>query len=295
MRRTTIQSALCAGILLWAGAARGAFEDVEVSPRNRAMGKAYVGMELDAWSPYHNPAAMAWAGHALVAASYVRPFGYDFSSQSVVSGVVGIGKWGGAGFGIRRFGTDFRGEDLNSETTFTLAHGFRLFEDAQSAVALGWALHLYSLDFGTSVTGIDPGSGTTVGLDLSAQAVVADRTRLGAYALNVNGAAIGDKDREELIRRVGVGVSYAPYRGVVTLLDISHEQGEEVQFRGGAEFEVVDFLLLRGGIHSFPSVVTVGAGFRWRGLSVDYGLSTGGGVLPETHQFGIQYLFPKGK
>ena len=43
-------------------------------------------------------------------------------------------------------------------------------------VALGWSLNIYSLDFGTSVTGIDPGSATAVGVDVSGQVVLHERT-----------------------------------------------------------------------------------------------------------------------
>jgi hypothetical protein len=277
-----------------AGPVQAAFEDVEVSPRARAMGMASVGLFPDAYSPFHNPAALSWVTQVEGAASYVQPFGYDFSSQSVISGVGDIGKWGGVGVGVRRFGVDYRGEDLTGETTVSLAHGFRVLQDIQSTVAVGWALNVYSLDYGTSVSGIDPGSATTVGLDISGQVVLHERTRVGFYALNVNNPDIGNVDKEQLIRRVGAGISYAPYRGVVTLLDISNELGEQVQFRGGTEFEVTDFLWLRGGLRTQPNIFTAGFGIRQYGVSVDYGFSTGGGTLDPTHQFGISYILPSG-
>ncbi len=278
-----------------AGPVQAAFEDIEVSPRTRGMGMASVGLFPDAYGPFHNAASLAWVTDVRGAASYVRPFGYDFSGQSVVSGVGDIGKWGGVGVGIRYFGVDYRGEDLTSETTVSLAHGFQILEDIQSTVSVGWALNVYSLDYGSSVTGIDPGSATTVGLDLSGQVVLHERTRVGFYALNVNNPSIGDVDEEELIRRVGGGLSYSPYRGVVTVLDISNELGEQVQFRGGTEFQVTDFLWLRGGLRTQPNIFTAGVGFRQYGISVDYGFSTGGGTLDATHQFGISYILPSGK
>jgi hypothetical protein len=288
-------AAIGCGLLLGSGTATAAFEDIEVSPRSRGMGKAFVALELDAWAPYHNQAALAWAGPFEIAGSYVQPFGTNFSRQSVFTGVVGIGRFGGLGVGLRRFDVDFRGEDLTGETTVTLAHGFKFFEDLQSTVTAGWALNVYSLDYGVSVDDVDPGSATTVGLDVSAQALVQRRTRVGFYAMNINNPKIGKVDKEELIRRIGAGISYAPYRGVITLFDIVSEQGHQPQFRGGVEFKIVDFLLLRGGLHTNPSVFTFGAGFNWRGLRVDYGFSSGGGVLDSSHQFGIEYAFPKGE
>ncbi len=273
-----------------------AFEDIEVSPRTRAMGKTYVALGLDAWAPYHNAAALAGAGPIRAAAAYTQPFGTDFSSQSNVAGGVGIGKFGGIGFALRHFGVDYQGEDLTRETTVTLAHGFTLLRDLQSTVNFGWAINYYSLDFGTSVGGIDPGSANVLGLDIAAQATIQERTTVGFYAININNPRIGNTDKEELPRRIGLGAAYTPYSGVTTLFDLDFTQGDEtVQYRVGTEFEITHYFLLRGGAHSNPATFTFGAGFRWTGLNIDYGFSSGGGTLNSTHQFGIEYVFPEKK
>ncbi len=276
-----------------AGAARAAFEDVEVSPRARALGGSWAALSADPYAAFHNPAMLAWTDRTGGMASYVRPFGYDFSSQSVVAGAVALPHGlGGVGLGVRRFGVDYLGENLTTETTVAVAHGFHLLADRQSELTVGWAFDVYGLEFGRSVTGLDPGRASSFGLGVGAAAVIRDRTRVGFSALNLNNPSIGDRDREELRRRVSVGVSYAPYPGVETVLDIASELGEEVQYRGGAEFQVGDFASLRAGIRSEPSTFGAGIGFRLRGLRLDYGFSTGGGVLGETHQFGIGYLLP---
>jgi hypothetical protein len=282
-------------ILGVAGVASAAFQDVEVSPRARGMGMSFVAAGPDAYAPFHNPASLPWATDIEGAGSYTRPFGYDFSSQSVVSGIAPIGRWGGVGIGVRRFAVEYLGEDLTGETTVSLAHGFRVLDDLQSTVAAGWSVNLYSLDYGTSVSGLDPGSATTVGVNLSAQAVVHERTRVGFYALNVNNPSIGKIDHEELVRQIGAGVSYSPYRGVTTVLDITNQLGDAVQFRGGTEFEVTKFLWLRAGLRTEPNIFTAGMGVSHYGITLDYAFSTGGGTLDTTHQFGISYVLPSGK
>ncbi len=294
-----------AGLVVLAAAAPAfaAFEDVEVSPRVRALGGAFSALPADAYTPFHNPAALAWTVDPAGAASFVRPFGYDFSEQIVASGTMGLGKWGGLGVGVRHFGVEYHGENLTGETTVKLAHGFQLLRDMQSTLAAGWAVNLYHLDYGMSVdadparpgSGIDPGSATAFGIDLSAQATIYARTRVGFYALNVNNPSIGSTDKEDLIRRVGAGVAYVPYKGVTTALDISSQLGEAVQFRGGTEFEVNDILRLRAGIRSEPSIFTAGVGISQYGVTVDYGFSTGGGTLDATHQFGVSYVLSSGK
>jgi hypothetical protein len=277
-----------------AGSARAAFEDIEVCPRARGLGGSWAALRLDAFAPFHNPAALAWTPAAAAAASYVRPFGYDFSSQNVVAAALPLPRrLGGMGLGWRSFGVEYLGERLTSESTVSLAHGFHLLADRQSELAVGWMLSAYTLDYGRSLTGIDPGRATALGVGLGAQAVVRERTRVGLQALNLNNPTIGERDKEELRRRVTVGVSYSPYPGVETVLDMDSELGEELQYRGGAEFEVAEFLRLRAGIRTAPNSFAAGFGVRHAGVSLEYGFSTGGGVLSETHQFGLAVRLPE--
>jgi|GEM_PF-4381041 len=72
-----VAGCLVAGL---ASPACAAFEDVEVSPRTRAMGGSFAAGTVDAYAPFQNAAAMAWADRVLAAGSYVRPFGLDFSN-----------------------------------------------------------------------------------------------------------------------------------------------------------------------------------------------------------------------
>lgn len=269
--------------------ARAAFEDIEVSPRLRALGESGAAAGRDVYAAMHNPASLAWSDDLAGAASYVEPFSLPFSSQSAIAGSLPLpGALGGVGFGVRTFGVRFMGEDLQDETTLSLAHGFRLMHDAQSELAFGWRVSFYSLSFGPSVTGIDPGRGTSLGLGLGALAVVRERTRVGFSVENVNNPSIGDRDHQDLNRRVTGGLAYSPYAGVTTLLDMSAELGSDVEYGGGIEFEVSRNLWLRAGLCTVPNVFTVGFGLQVRGLHLDYGFSSGGGVLDDTHHVGLE-------
>jgi hypothetical protein len=266
------------------------FDEIEVSPRARALGGSWSSLTADAYAPFHNPAGLAWWTGIGGSGSSVRPFGYDFSSQQTVAATVALpGGAGGAAIGVRRFGVDYLGKDLSHETTIALAHGFRLMADAQSELAVGWSLSFYSLGFAPSVTGIDPGEARSVGLGLGASALLRDRTRIGFQALNVNGPNIGDRDKQDLGRCLTAGIAYSPYPGVETLLEICNPAGETTEYRGGAEFQVASFAWLRAGLHTEPNTFTAGVGMAVGPVRLDYGMSTGGGVLGETHQFGIGY------
>lgn len=288
-------AAALAALVTAAGAtpAWAAFEDIEISPRARAFGGSSAASLADEYAAFHNPASLAWTKGLGAAASTVRPFGFDFATQNAVAVAVALPhRLGGVSLGVRRFGVEWLGESLTGETTVALAHGFHLRRDRQSELAIGWALDVYALDFGRSVTGLDPGNANAVGVSVGATAVVRDRTRVGFQATNLNNPVIGEQDREELRRCVTVGVSYAPYPGVETVLDIAQEMGREVQYRGGAEFAVAEMLLLRAGLQTGPYVFSAGLGLHHRGLGFDYGFSMDN-LLGETHQFGIRYQFSR--
>lgn len=275
-------------LALAAPAARAAFEDIEESPAARALGGAWAALAGDAFAPLHNPSALAWAGRVSVAASYLEPFGLPFASQSAFAAAGALpGRLGGAGVGVRAFGVDYLGEDLEHETTVSLAHGFHLLQDRQSELAAGWAVDFYSLGFGRSVTGLDPGDARAAGVRVGATAVVRERTRVGFTATNLNNPSIGDRDREDLRRRITTGLSYAPYSGVETALAMTQELGEAVQYRGGTAVALSDAVVLRLGVRSEPNTFDAGVGLRWKGLALDYAFSTGGGVLGETHHVGV--------
>ncbi|HET7225366.1 MAG TPA: hypothetical protein VFK69_06580 [Candidatus Eisenbacteria bacterium] len=279
-------------IALLAGAcapAWAAFEDIEVSPRFRAIGGAGVAAAADVYAALGNPAALGWIEGVSGAASYVEPFSLGFAQQNAVAATLPLSRrMGGVGFAVRTFGVRYQGENLDNETTLSIAHGFPIMQDAQSALAVGWSVSLYSMSLGTSVTGIDPGKASTLGLGVGAVALVRDRTRVGFAIENLNNPSLGDKDHEDLARRLTGGVTYSPYAGVTTMLAMNSELGQGMEYRGGVELQATSFLWLRAGVASDPNVFTAGLGLAVKGLELDYGFSSGGGVLGETHHIGLE-------
>jgi hypothetical protein len=45
---------------------------------------------------------------------------------------------------------------------------------------------------------------------------------------------------------------------------------------------------LRAGLCTAPNTFSAGIGFELRGMKLDYGFSSGGGVLRETHHVGVE-------
>jgi len=288
MRKLTL-ILLLAACGLGALPARAVFENVMVSPRARAMGDASVAYVDAPFAVTHNPAGLADAGNAL-GTTYVQPYGLDFARQVYLGGAVRVGRAGGVGFAYRRFGTDYEDVDLLKESTFTAGHGLNLYDDLHSSIRFGYALNVYRLEFGETVSGFDPGSATSVGVDLGLLVTLHERTQIGFLVHNLNTPKIGE-DEEEIPQRLHAGISYEPYTGVVTTFEFESEPGYQVQMHGGLEFQVIAGLALRAGVMSNPSKLTAGLGYAFDHLGVpiafQYGFSTGGGVLDSTHQFGL--------
>jgi hypothetical protein len=288
--------------------AGAAFENVDISPRARAMGDEQVAIADDAYAPYFNPAGLGRATQSSLGASYLRPYGLSFTDLIYVGGVIPLSaRYGGVGFGVRRFAVDWdhkdpvtgvvENTDLLEESTYTVSHGLRLYEDMHSTVMFGSALNVYHLRFGPTVGadgwgegGIDPGGATVVGLDAAMLVVLRERTRLGVLVKNLNNPQIG-LDNEEIKQRVHGGIAYEPYVGVVTTFEIENVLGEQVQYHGGMEVRLYEGLDLRFGTMTQPNKLTAGFGYQRQGFAFNYGFSTGGGVLDSTHHFGLTFTW----
>ncbi len=286
IRKATILLIL-AGLAL-AAPAGAYFESTPVSARSRAMGESFTAVPDVAFAALHNAAWLADVPNGEVAASYVRPFGYDFTDFYAASAAIPLqGNFGNLGLGVTHFKVAVADTSLLSETRLTLAQGFELFSDYHSRICLGWALNLYSVDAGESVSGFEPGSDTAIGVDAGLTMVLHKRTRAGVQVRNLNNPTIG-LDGQELPRALVAGIAYEPYDGVLTTFEFDNTLGREVRYHGGLEMAIIDGFSLRAGVITDPNRLTGGFGYQRGRVGIDYGFSTGGGTLESTHQFGVR-------
>jgi hypothetical protein len=298
MRRTRSTAAVAAAALLvtlGAPPARALFDDLPLSPRARALGNATVATTNDAWAFYYNPAMLPTLTMPQAGLATVRPNGLDFNRLTGVAIATPLrGKRGGVAFGWRRYGVEHNDVDLATENTLTVSHGIRLFGDASTALSFGWGLNFYNADFSKSIglagdgtDGVDPGDAWAFGFDLGALANIYERTRVGFFTRNLNNPTMGD-DNEELRRQVSLGLAYDPYPGVTTAVDVRNALGDE-EFRvcAGIEMEIAPPLRLRFGLETQPAKVAGGFAVKLPWVTIDYGFSTGGGVLDASHHFGL--------
>jgi hypothetical protein len=264
---------MIAALGLSAGDAAAFFETSQPSARARAMGETGVAAPEAAWAAFLNPAALGKASGGEAGVSYHQPFNLDFTDFVAVGAALPLDtKYGRFALGASSFTVDWEGTSLLKETRLTFAHGLDLYSDYHSSVAVGWAANAYRVEAGESVTGIDPGSDTVVGLDLGMLFTLHRRTTFGVQV------------------RIA-GISYEPYDAVVTSFEIDNKLGQDVVYKGGVEAYVVEGFALRAGVATNPNRLTFGFGYEMAGFGLDYGFSTGGGTLDSTHQFGLVFAW----
>jgi hypothetical protein len=269
------------------------FDAMDVSAKARGMGGAWVASADDATAISYNPACLAGREWGSVTCSYTRPNSQDFESLTYLAAGLAFGSGQGISTSYRKFGVEYRGENLLDESTLSLAHGLTLMKDVHSSLAAGYCLNVYTLEFGETRY-IDLGRQTTYGLDLGFQGVLRGRTRIGFLLKNVNEPSIGKYSKESLPQWITAGVAYVPYYGVLTELDLRSVRGEDVEVHMGMQFGVTRFLDLRFGFQTGPNSMT--GGFTARldrvPVEIDYAYSSHS-VLPGTHQIAARFMHVK--
>ncbi len=277
-------------LLPCAAGASGVFDNLILSPRARGMAGAFVAVSDDETALFTNPAGLAGQEGYGIYGSYVDLYGYDFLDLGSVAARIPTA-WGTFAVGGRLLSAEYQGVDLMSEYTFAVGHGFTLMEDVHSSLSFGYAVNLYGLSYDAlSVGGEDLGSANTLGLDVGVLGTLRGRTRFGFFMKNINNPKLGDPDAEDLPQWFTAGVAHSPYGGVETSLELQKQDDEDLRACFGVEFEVGDYVSVRGGLQNQPNRLSVGFGTHWQGIRVDYSY-TSHAVLPGSHHFALGYSF----
>ncbi|GAB4184565.1 MAG: hypothetical protein Kow00108_22120 [Calditrichia bacterium] len=262
------------------------------SARITAMGGGMTAIVNDQWSGFYNPAGFSQLEEKRVAVSYYNLYNLSFLKSVFLTTAIPFDqKVGTFALSYGQFGVDYQGEQMNSESNLMLSYGRYIFKDFNSSLAFGANLKLLHWSLGESEMLGDLGSATTMGLDIGFQASLFQRTWFGAYLTNINSPKFGKTMKQDLLKKLVVGLAYQPYSGVITTFDIKKDfDARLTQYWGGAEFNVNKYLDLRSGFKLNPNQFSFGLGFHYKLLRIDYAVVTHP-KLSETHQFGVALLW----
>lgn len=257
----------------------GVYDDYQSSARARGMGVAN-----DVNTIFFNPAGLADLGYE-AKVGFAQLNGEKFSEYKTLALGAKLPKWFGTlGVGIRMLDVDFEDTTLMGEQIFSLSHAITLQKDIHSTINFGYNVNYYNLGFD------DDDSDDAFGVDLGATALLHTRTKLGFAITNLGKAKMGFENQIKLPSSLAMGLSYMPYDGVTTSLEVKKDFAESTEFMGGVEARLFEPLYLRFGVHQNPATYSAGATFVVEGISLDYAF-TYHAVLNPTHYLNLGYKF----
>jgi hypothetical protein len=171
------------------------------------------------------------------------------------------------------------------EQIWSLSHAITLQKDIHSTINFGYNVNYYNLSFEDGDEKDD-----AFGFDLGVSALLHTRTKLGFAITNLGRAKMGFENQLDLPSSLAMGVTYMPYDGVITTLEVKKDFAESTEFMGGVEARLFEPLYLRFGVHQNPATYSAGATFVLEGVSLDYAF-TYHSVLNPTHYLNLGYKF----
>lgn len=261
------------------------FEFYPTSARARGMANAFFTLSDDPDAIFYNPAGLD-GSDPQINVGYAKLYNNKYLTLGSVSSAVKLpNNWGTIALGGKQLAVDFEDENLSNESTYSIAHAFKIVNDIHSQIAFGYTLNYFNLEFDQY------GSDSAFGFNLGAIATLHRRTKLSFAFLNLNNPTVGKNNEHELPRKMVTGIAYQPYFGVITTCEISKELEGDTMISGGIEYTLVKNLMkVRAGVHNNPATYSAGASFDVFNCLVDYGY-TYHSDLDATHHISLGYKF----
>lgn len=288
------------GVTAWAEGKAGTtavpFLTMGVGARALGMGEAATTVSTDATALYWNPGSMVRLENQSVTfmhAATVEETSYDYVAYA-------RGQESSAwGVGVQYFsagdvpGTDNSGNETGSMTPQDLA------------VTGGYARKIHGYGLGISAKYIQSklvDTAQTVGVDAGALSPQfwGERLRAGLAVSNLGGRITYDDESVSLPLVVRGGVEAKPWKGWTGAVDAVAPKGEDLYWALGGEYRQAVgkgmSLSIRGGYNGRTSAggnaegLSVGLGFGWKKLTVDYAFVSHGDLDP-SQVVSIEYAF----
>ena len=269
-----------------------------------AMAGAVVAETGSNWSIFHNPAGITEVDGTHLSAGSGNLYGFKWLPAYNLSGTTSLPIISKISFALQQLETKYSGTTLSTEQTLSIAQGFDLQHDKNSRLAIGYTANFVQWDLGRSAgvsgdgsDGLELGSVNSITIDFGVLASLREKYRFGVMLKNINSGALGKGiTRQVLPRRINVGITYMPMKGLATSIVSEYLLGrDDMNIKASLRYNLNSYLELYTGAQSNPN--RFGLGFTLKFYRVtdlefgdnytfSYGLLTHP-VLPMTHQFNI--------
>lgn len=242
--------------------------------RSMGMANAHVTLE-DGWSVFNNIGALGRLPSTQAFFSYDHRLGIQ-ELTTLAAGAAVVRDFGVFGLSLSQYGsTLFNQQNIGIGFSNTLGIG-----------SFGFKVNYFQ----TNIEGFGR-SGSPL-LEFGGVAALGSNLFFGAHVYNFTRSKFSKAGSDYLPTVIKAGLSYRP----VDKLLINVEAEKEIillpQFKMGIEYNLLNKFWARSGIHTHPSNLFFGMGFKPKRYHIDYALSQNY-RLGYTHHFSFNYILEK--
>lgn len=242
-------------------------------PRLTALGNASVALQ-DVWSATANQAGLAALANPEIAAAYENRFGLqELSTKSAVFAIPIKNYVLAASFisyGVESY--------TESKSSLSLARKFG------PKLHLALALNYHQLRISQY------GNAKSFSFEAGLQYQLNKSLVLASHIANPNQSEYGSLTEEVIPAHIQFGMSYLLSKQLIFCTEIEKILDEEVDFKSGLEYQLADFLALRGGLNMNPFKQYFGFGLNYQKVKLDFAVSSHP-TLGYSPQISLGYVF----
>jgi hypothetical protein len=148
---------------------------------------------------------------------------------------------------------------LYRENNFIVSYG----NSYKKKIYYGANINLYNLHIQNY------NNATAFGFDIGAMAYITRFLQWGFIGKNITGTKIGES-KEKIAQVYRTGFTFQPEDKIRVIGEVEKDVRYPLSVRGGLEYSVIDFLDLRFGVGSQPTIFSAGIGLNYNLFSFDY-------------------------
>ena len=258
----------CCLLFLYPAAAQSELSTQAFGAKSQGMGSGKL-FHQDAWSLFNNIGALDRAPSSQIATSIDQRFGLPELSTIALSGLI-KGDAGSLGIGIARYGGELFNQHLASLGIST----------TRGILSFGGKIEWMQ----TQIEGF--GTGNAFLFSFGGIAELGPKFFLGSHFSNLNQAKLSKNSIHQLPTLMQLGLSYLPSKNLVFHTELEKDLDAKPSLKIGLQYQLEDWIYLRTGLHSQPSLLSFGLGLqkKWIGLDYAYGQNS---ALGSTHHLSL--------
>ena len=242
---------------------------------------------------FQNPASISGVDN-VVMAGQANIFSQSYLPYMHLGLIYNLPVVGKIGVSYQAFSTEYDGDKLSSESSFSLSKGIFLQKDKNSSLALGVRGNFLIWDQSGSAGPTGDGSGgfeahqaSAVGVDFGIIGGLRNKYWVGGYLTNINSPMIGNVN---LPRKISISLGFSPINNIYTNISMERLLGRnDRQVKLGFKYDLNSSLSIISGVQSNPN--RFGLGFEYKMFNriiFGYSILTHH-IMSETHNFEIKF------